>query len=136
VIPRIDVQVSGTFRSDQGGRLAANWSVNSPIANQGPQPLGRDLSNTGTLLRTVNLIAPGTIYGDRVNELDFKVAKILRVGQTRASVGVEIYNALNSDAVLTRNETFTLTGSGSSAWLAPRQVLTPRFFKLSAQVEF
>ena len=26
-IPKVDVQVSGTFRSDQGGQLAANWTA-------------------------------------------------------------------------------------------------------------
>jgi hypothetical protein len=138
VIPRIDVQVSGAFRSDQGSSLVANYSVTSAIANQGPQPLGRNLSNNAAFV-TVNLIPPGTLYGDRVNELDFKVAKILKLGRTRTNVGVEIYNVLNSDAVLIRNELFNpnvAAGSGSSAWLAPRQVLTPRFFKLSAQVEF
>ena len=38
VVPKVDVLVSGTFRSDQGAPLAANYSVTSAIANQGPQP--------------------------------------------------------------------------------------------------
>jgi hypothetical protein len=130
-VPRIDVQVSGTFRSDQGGWLAANYGVNSTVANQGPQPLGRSLSNNVPSV-TVNLIEPGTKYGDRVNELDFKIAKILTLGRTRTNVGIEIYNALNSNAVLTYNQAFIPGGT----WLRPLSVLTPRFVKLSAQVDF
>ena len=129
VIPRINVEVSGTFRSDQGGWLAATYGVTSAIANQGPQPLGRNLSNNAPSV-LVNLITPGTLSGDRVNELDFKIAKILKVGRTRTNVGVEIYNALNSDAVLTYSQTF------NASWLQPTQVLTARFVKISARVDF
>ena len=56
---------------------------------------------------TVNLIEPGTLYGDRVNEIDFRFAKILRFGRTRTNVGFDIYNILNSAPVLTYNQTFT-----------------------------
>jgi hypothetical protein len=41
-IPKVDVLFSGTFRSDQGGALAANWVVSNALV----QPsLGRPLSN-------------------------------------------------------------------------------------------
>jgi hypothetical protein len=39
---------------------------------------------------------------------------------------------LNSSAVLTYNQTFVLGGR----WLTPLQVLTPRFAKFSAQIDF
>ena len=42
---------------------------------------------------TVNLIPPGALYGPRRNNLDFRVAKILRYGRTRTQVGIDIYNA-------------------------------------------
>ena len=47
---------------------------------------------------TVNLIAPGEVWGDRVNELDLRFAKILKFGRTRTNVGVDLYNVLNSSA--------------------------------------
>ena len=64
--------------------------VTNAIANSGPQPLGRNLSS-GNI--TVNLIAPGTLYGDRRNNIDFRVAKILRFGRTRTQVGLDLYNS-------------------------------------------
>jgi hypothetical protein len=132
VIPTIDLQVSGTWRSDQGAPLAANYSVpTATVATQGPQPLGRPLSN-GASFAVVNLIAPGTMYGDRVNELNLKLAKILKMGRTHVNGGVEMYNALNSSAVLGYNPTFVPGGT----WLRPTAILTPRFVKLTAQLDF
>ena len=81
-----------TVRSDQGGALAANWAApNSAIAPS----LGRNLSNNAPSA-TVNLITPGTLYGDRVNELDLRLAKNIRIGRVKTNVGVDIYNLFNS----------------------------------------
>ena len=80
----------------------------------------------------IDLIAPGEVWGDRVNEIDLRVAKILRFGRTRTNVGIDIFNLINSNAILTYNQTFTPGG----AWLAPQAVLSPRFFKISAQIDF
>ena len=101
-IPKIDAQIGGTVRSDKGALLAANWAApNSAIAPS----LGRNLSNSAPTA-TVNLITPGTLYGDRVNELDLRLAKNIRIGRVRTNVGVDIYNVFNSAAVLTYNQAF------------------------------
>jgi len=77
------------------------------------------------------------LYGDRVNEIDMRFAKILRFGRTRTNVGFDIYNILNSAPVLTYNQAFNPNVlTGSSAWLAPQSTLQPRFFKFSAQIDF
>ena len=39
--------------------------------------------------------------------------------------------------MLTYNQTFNPTATtGAQAWLAPMSVLTPRFVKISAQIDF
>jgi hypothetical protein len=43
------------------------------------------------------------MYGDRINELDIRVAKLLRYGRSRLMVAVDMYNVLNSSAVLSYN---------------------------------
>ena len=127
-LPKVDVLLSGTFRSDQGGQLAANLVV----PNATIQPiLGRPLSLAAPNV-TVNLVEPGTLYGDRVNEIDLRLAKILKFGRTRTNVGFDIYNILNSAAVLSYNQSYSATG----AWLVPTGVLQPRFWKFSVQVDF
>ena len=61
-----------------------------------------------------------------------RVGKTLRVAGARTLLALDVYNALNSSAVLTYDSTFVPGG----AWLQPLTVLTPRFFKLTAQIDF
>jgi outer membrane receptor protein involved in Fe transport len=80
----------------------------------------------------VNLIEPGTLYGDRLNEVDFRIAKIVRLGRTRTNVGVDVYNLFNANPALTCNPAY----STALPFPRPTGVLTPRFAKLSAQIDF
>jgi Carboxypeptidase regulatory-like domain len=133
VIPRIDAQIGATMRSDKGALLAANWAApNSAIAPS----LGRNLSNNAPTA-TVNLITPGTLYGDRVNELDLRLAKNIRIGRVRTNLGVDIFNVFNSAPVLTYNQAFVpASATSAGSWLQPTSVLQARFFKVSAQIDF
>ena len=128
LIPKVGLQVSGTWSSVPGTDLAANYTVTNAIANVGPQPLGRNLSSGSV---TVNLIAPATLYAERRTNLDFRVAKILRYGRTRTQIGVDIYNATNTDVVTTFNQNFTAT-----SWLTPTAIQPARYIKVSGQFDF
>ena len=66
--------------------------------------LGRDLSSGNV---TVNLVEPGTLYGARQNNIDVRIAKILRFGRTRAQFGVDVYNLLNTDVVTGYNNGYS-----------------------------
>jgi len=127
-VPKIDVILAGTFRSDQGAPLQANYNVPVAVISEA---LGRPANITGTT-QSINLIAPGEVWGDRINEIDLRVGKILRFGRTRTNVGVDIFNLINSNKTLTYNQTYSPTGS----WLTPQSVLSPRFVKVSAQIDF
>jgi len=94
--------------------------------------LGRPISGGATTL-AIDLVAPGEVWGDRVNEFDLRFGKILKFGRMRTNVGIDIYNVLNQAAVLTYNQTFA---PAPGQWLAPTAVLTPRFMKVSAQIDF
>ena len=132
-VPKVDVLVSGTLRSDQGAPLAANW--NAPVALVSAA-LGRPAAVVGTTV-PISLVAPGQVWGDRVNALDLRFAKILRFGRTRNTIGIDVYNVTNSGAILTYNQTFNpATTTGSQAWMAPLSVLTPRFLKIGVQIDF
>ena len=108
--------------------LAANYVV--PNADIVPS-LGRSLSGNATNV-TVNLVAPGTMYGDRINQLDFRMSKTLKHPGGRTMVALDIYNALNSSAVLTYNPAFVPGGT----WLQPLTILTPRGFRVTAEMNF
>jgi hypothetical protein len=81
----------------------------------------------------VNLIAPGSLYGDRVNELDLRFAKVLRFRNTRTRISLDLYNALNSAAVLSYNQVFN---PATTTWLTPTSVLAARVAKIGASFEF
>jgi hypothetical protein len=136
-IPRVDVQVSGTWQNIPGPAIQANYVVpNSVIAPL----LGRNLAG-GAANQTVSLLnvitrpqgggtQPVSMDGDRLNQVDLRVAKLLRFGRTRTLVGVDIFNALNSNAVRNQNSTY------GPAWLTPTEILQARFAKVSAQIDF
>jgi hypothetical protein len=127
-IPRLDLQVSSVFQSKPGPLLSANYAVPASIV---AQSLGRPPAGNVTNV-TVNLIEPGALYGDRVNQLDFRVAKILRFGRTRTTAGLDLYNVLNASTVLTYNNTFVPGGP----WLQPNSILTPRLVRINAEFTF
>jgi hypothetical protein len=133
VIPRVDVNVAGTFSSRPGVSLSANVVYTNgagpnQITNPAVSTLGRALNATATM--TVNVLEPNTMFGDRIDQLDVRIGKILRFGKTRTNVNLDIVNALNSNDNLLYSATFGPT------WPAPTSVITARLFRVSAQVDF
>jgi hypothetical protein len=128
VIPRIDVQISGTLQSLPGDDLEANYNVPTAVV---AQSLGRPLSGNAPFAN-INLVEPGDRYGDRINQLDFRVAKIFRFSRYRAQLAVDLYNALNANPIESYNQAFIANG----AWLTPTGILTARFAKITAQFDF
>jgi hypothetical protein len=126
LIPRIEVAISGTFQSAPGPQLAANFNV--PNAQIVPS-LGRPLSGNAANV-SVNLVEPGTLYGDRSNQFDLRFAKVLSYGRTRANIGVDLYNALNANPITSYNQTF------GANWLRPQAIMPARFLKFSLQLDW
>jgi hypothetical protein len=129
IVPKLDVQIAATWRSDPGSAILANYAVTSAIANGVPQPLGRNLSS-GNI--TVNLIPSGTLYGDRINNLDFRLAKIFRYRHTRMQAGVDVYNIMNADTITTYNPAYSTAGF----WPTPATITPARYAKIGVQVDF
>ena len=131
IVPKVALNFSLTWRSDPGGDLAANYVVTNAIA---APSLGRNLSS-GTV--TVNLVQPGTLYGARLNNLDMRIAKILRLSGTRAQLGFDVYNLLNNDVVTAYNNAYTAPTAGrGSVWLTPTAIQPARYVRLNLQFDF
>lgn len=92
------------------------------------QSLGRAPSGNVTNV-SINLIEPGSKYGERINQLDFRIAKNLRFGSTLSMLSVDLYNVMNANAVLTYNQTFVPNGP----WLQANSILTGRLARISAE---
>jgi len=133
VIKKIDAQVSAVFQSKPGPAIVANWAVPSSVV---AQSLGRPLAG-GAPNITVNLIEPGTVYGNRINQLDLRLAKNVRFGAKRTMLSVDLYNALNTGAILTYNNTYAPpTATAPSVYEQPLTVATPLMVRFTAEFSF
>ena len=80
--------------------------------------------------RSINLVQPGTLYGDRLHQVDFRVSKIFRVDQARLQGIVDVYNLFNTNPVLRQNDTF------GGSWQNPITILTGRLMKFAFQLDW
>ena len=124
-LPKWDVNLAATMQSTPGNQITANFTASNALI---APSLGRNLSG-GSSNRTVNLVSPGTLYNDRINQLDFRVGKILRFGSRRAAINLDIYNALNSSATMNQNNNYAV-------WQTPQRILEGRLLKVSGQLDF
>ena len=122
------VRVAGTWQSLTGPQIAANQIYAN--AGTGLAP-GTTLNRPLTFAQsTVNVVEPGSMYGDRLNQIDLRFTKVVGVGIGRMDLNLDIYNALNSDAILTQQNAY------GGAWTRPLTVIQPRFLKFSARWDF
>jgi hypothetical protein len=69
------------------------------------------------------------MYGDRLNQLDLRFGKIVRVGGTRVNASIDLYNALNANTITRLNQAY-------ATWQRPQEILNHRFAKLVLQFGF
>jgi hypothetical protein len=120
-IPKIDVQISGTFQNLPGATVQANANYGL-VGSAGPGPF--------VPFKAFQIVAPGELYVERLNQIDFRLSKIFRLGSTRTNVNFDFYNVTNSNSVTSENAAYGPT------WRAPTAILLPRLFKISAQFDF
>ncbi len=127
-IPFWGLQASATFQSLPGPQITASYTAtNAQIAPS----LGRNLASGANGTATVPLIAPGTMYGGRLNQLDFRMSKIFRILQGRTiRANVDLYNMFNASPVISHNNTF------GAAWQRPTQILQGRLLRFGGQFDF
>ena len=122
-LPWWGLTASATLQNRPGPQILATYTV----TNATVQNLGRNL-NSGSA--STGLIAPGTLYGDRFTQVDVRFGKNFRFGNRRISASMDVYNLLNSNAVLTQNNTV------GPNWRTPTSILQGRLVKFGAQVDF
>jgi hypothetical protein len=138
-VPIIDVQLSaglqfkpgignvgGNASASTGDSLNANWFAPSSVV---VPALGRPIVGGGAGM-TLNLVEPGDLYGERINQVDLRIGKILRFGGTRTLVGIDLYNLFNANPGISFNESY------GTNYLRPTNILMPRFVRFNATVDF
>lgn len=124
-LPWWELQLSGTVQSSPGPEITANYAASS---NEVAGSLGRPLASGRTT--TVPLIEPGTIYGERLNQLDLRLAKNFKLSRYTFRGLLDLYNVFNANTVLALNTTY------GPRWLTPLNILPGRFVKFGLQMNF
>jgi Carboxypeptidase regulatory-like domain len=134
-VPKVDVLVSGTFHSlpypGNNFPSVANQSLGGTATVAPAQTtLGRAFSN-GQAVTFLNIVKPGALYGDRLNDVDLRLGKILKYGRTRTLLAVDIFNLFNSSTP----DVYSTFPYGAT-YLNPLNITSARFAKISAQIDF
>ena len=118
-----DIQVAATLQNQPGPERAATVLFTETS-------LGRPLVlNPGGV--NLNLIRPGSSYGERFNQLDLRFTKIINVGGgARFRAMFDLYNVLNANAVMAEQPAF------GANWLAPVVIMPGRLAKFAFQLDF
>ena len=105
------IRLSGSFQSQPGSERAITYQVTR--------------TQLPTLTQTsvnVRLNDPGTLYNDRVNQLDFAISKSVKIGRTELRPEIDLFNMLNANPVTTQTNTFGPTLNNATAILPPRLI--------------
>jgi hypothetical protein len=151
-VPKIDVLLSGTFRSlpypgnefpsvqsqSLGGQVTVlqfPFFLPFPYAETSlPRPFA-----SGIPVQFLNIVEPGKLYGDRLNSIDLRFGKILRYGNSKTAINFDVYNLFNANTTEVFQRAYTApaaAGAPRSTYRDPLQIMSARFFKISAQFDF
>jgi hypothetical protein len=118
--------ISGTFQSLPGPMILASESL-SKAQGLTNTTLGRQFFEA---TYNVPLIAPGTLYGQRVYQIDARLSKAVPLGHGTLRGNINLYNMLNANPVLIQSNTY------GPAWQQPQAVLTGRLLRFDATIDF
>jgi hypothetical protein len=126
-LPWAGVTLSAMIQSIPGPEVTAAYvATNAQIAPS----LGRNLAAGAAGTATVQLISPGTMYEGRVNQVDFRVSKIVKFNRARIQANLDLYNLFNANSILAINTRF------GPSWRLPFAVMQGRLLKLGGQLDF
>jgi hypothetical protein len=124
-LPKIDVQFAATLQSVPGPQITALRAYS--LAEVAPR-LGRNLSGNAQTV-SINMVDPGTLFGERLNQVDLRFGKVLRFGRTRSAINLDLFNAFNRDTILG-------VSSNYATWQDAQTIIQGRIAKISAQFDF
>jgi hypothetical protein len=115
-----DFQFGGSFQAYSGNEREVRWNI----------PASYYPGEQRTISSTVQLRPPGSDYFEYWTQVDVNLQKIFRIGNYEYSGGIDVYNLMNNNSILSDNDTY---GAGLST---PTSVLQGRLMRLSLQVKW
>jgi hypothetical protein len=133
-IPKVDVLVSATLRSQPPVALGADWVVPNTVIRGllgGVTPPGFNVNGNTTIDLTDS---EHRLFADnRRTQVDMRFAKVLRFGRTRTDVGIDLWNLFNTNYATGYEDSFVV---GDNTWATPQSIYPPRFVRLNFTVNF
>ena len=118
-----DVFVSAAYQNLSG----PTYNANLLIFNDSVMGLGRPLSAG---FAVVPLVAPQTLFEDRISRLDFRLSKIINYRRLRFQINLDAYNLMNTSDVRTVNSSY------GGRWGYPNSIIDPRLVQVGGQIDF
>ena len=118
-----DLFVSAAYQNLSGPAYDANLV----IFNNDVMGLGRPLSAG---FAVVPLVAPQTLFEDRISRLDFRLSKIINYRGLRFQINLDAYNLMNTSDIRTVNSSY------GSRWGYPNSIIDPRLVQIGGQIDF
>jgi hypothetical protein len=141
-VPKIDVLISGTFRSlpypgNEFPAVATQSLGGQALLLSDETNLGRPFAGGNIPIEFFNIVEPGKLYGDRLNNVDLRFGKNLKYGRTRTLIALDIFNIINSNRTDVYQTAYSPTLLRPVAqFLNPLSITQARLFKISAQLDF
>ena len=130
-------KISGPGYGDVGSPVGTNWLITRttryPAGCPSPCPAGGLVLPTLTNASlTVPIVAPGTEFLPRLNQLDLSFAKWFQFGRTRIQGQFDIFNAFNKNTDLA----YRSVNAATATYLVPSSVLQGRQIRVGAQLRW
>jgi hypothetical protein len=114
-VPGPAISANATFTS---GEIAANST------------LGRRLAGS-VATKTINLVAPGQMYGESLQQFDWRLSKNFNFPRARRlNLNIDVYNVFNSSTTIRYNNTY------GPQWQWAQLIVGGRLLKFSGQFDF
>ena len=118
------IRLSGVFQSTAGDRINQTYQVTATAFRQ---MTGVAMGQSSVTLR---LSEPGSVYADRVNQLDFTLAKTWIVNGIRLTPEVSLFNLFNANPIVSQVTAF------GPALGNPLRILEGRLVRFGFQARF
>jgi hypothetical protein len=130
-------KIIGPGYGDVGSPIGTQWlltrTTRYPANCPAPCPAGALVIPNLTLgSLTVPLVAPGTEFLPRLNQLDLSLAKWFQVGRTRIQGQIDVFNALNKNTDLS----YRSVNATTATYKVPASVLQGRQIRIGMQMKW
>lgn len=132
------LQASAIYQNKPGFPIRASYvATNAEIRSS----LGRHLAScpsqtaaTCTQTATIDLIPNNTLFGERINQMDFRFSRFFPLGErSRLQANFDVYNIFNNSTVLNEQTRYSVQ---NNQWRNAIQIMGGRLVKFGAQYNF